>query len=162
MLRFRPDIGEISPYKPGRPIADVAREHGFDPDDIVKLASNECPLPPIQAVQDVIAAEVGGVHRYPDNECRDLRSALSNHLDVPEDHLWVGAGSSELLRSIAMSMGGPGTSAIYGWPSFVIYRLASIIAMTNRIEVPLATGEVMDLDAMRDAIRDDTTLDQLG
>ncbi len=158
MLRFRPDIGEISPYKPGRPIADVAREHGFDPNEIVKLASNECPLPPIQAVQDVIAAGVGSVHRYPDNECLDLRAALSDQLDVPDDHLWIGAGSSELLRCIAMSMGGPGTSAVYGWPSFVIYRLASIIAMTNRIEVPLASGAVMDLDAMRGAITDDTTV----
>jgi histidinol-phosphate aminotransferase len=56
-----------------------------------------------------------------------------------------------------MAVGGPGTSAVYGWPSFVIYRLASILMMADRIEVPLR-DHVHDLDAMSAAIRDDTTV----
>ena len=34
----------LAPYKPGRPIEEVARELGLDPAGIVKLASNENPL----------------------------------------------------------------------------------------------------------------------
>jgi len=33
-------------YEPGRPIADVAREHGLDPAAVIKLASNENALGP--------------------------------------------------------------------------------------------------------------------
>jgi histidinol-phosphate aminotransferase len=158
MLRFRPDIQQIAPYRPGRPIAEVAAEYGFDPGEIVKLASNESPVPPFEAVQRRMIDEVAKVNRYPDNDCRELRNALSEHLDVPPDHLWVGGGSSELIRSIGTSMGGPGTSAAYGWASFVIYRLATIIAGSEAIEVPLDAHHRFDLDALRSAIRADTTV----
>jgi len=36
----------LSPYEPGKPIDELARELGLDPADIVKLASNENPLGP--------------------------------------------------------------------------------------------------------------------
>jgi histidinol-phosphate aminotransferase len=154
---FRPDLREIAPYAPGRSIAEVARENGFDPAEMVKLASNESPVPPLEAVQEAIRAGAGLVHRYPDNETVELRRALSGVLGVPESHLWAGGGSSELLRVIAMAVGGPGTSAVYAWPSFVIYRLASMLTMSERIEVPLVDHR-HDLDAMTAAVRDDTTV----
>ena len=157
MPTFRPDIREISPYVPGRPIADVAREHGFDPSEIAKLASNESPLPPFPEAQQVMSEMVSSSHRYPDNAARILRLAIGEHFDVPPDHVWVGGGSSELLRVVSSAVGGPGTSAVYPWPSFVIYRLGSIVAMADRIEVPLVDHR-LDLDAMAAAIRDDTTV----
>jgi histidinol-phosphate aminotransferase len=155
---FRPDVREISPYVPGRPIADVAAEYGFDPDSVVKLASNENPLPPLPEVREVMAATLSGVNRYPDNEGRLLRAALADQLGVAFGEVMVGAGSSELLRVIAMAAGGPGTSAVYAWPSFIIYRLGSVLAMSARIEVPLDADRRHDLEAMAAAIRDDTTV----
>ena len=158
MPTFRPDVREISPYVPGRPIADVAREKGLDPDDIVKLASNERPVPPLPAVQEAMKESIGESHRYPDNEARDLRARLAEVLEVDYSEVLLGAGSSELLRMVAAATGGPGTSAVYAWPSFVVYRLASIMAMTDRIEVSLDSQHRHDLDAMLAAIRDDTTI----
>lgn len=155
MPTFRSDIREIQPYSPGRAIADVARENGFDPADISKLASNESPVPPLEAVQEKMRAVSGDVFRYPDNDAVDLRAAIAAHTEVDPSHVWVGGGSSELLRVIAMAVGGPGTSAVYAWPSFVIYRMASILAMSDRVEVPLVDHR-HDLDAMVGAIREDT------
>lgn len=37
-------IRSISPYQPGKPIAELARELGLVEGSIVKLASNENPL----------------------------------------------------------------------------------------------------------------------
>lgn len=37
-------IRAISPYQPGKPISDLAREMGLATQDIIKLASNENPL----------------------------------------------------------------------------------------------------------------------
>ena len=135
----------------------MARENGFDPADIVKLASNESPVPPLESVQAAIRDAAAGVFRYPDNEVVALRAAIAADVGVEAANVWVGGGSSELLRVIAMAVGGPGTSAVYGWPSFIIYRLASMLMMTQRIEVPLR-AHVHDLDAMRAAIRDDTAV----
>ena len=37
-------IRAISPYQPGKPISELAREMGMDQHSIIKLASNENPL----------------------------------------------------------------------------------------------------------------------
>ena len=37
-------IRSIAPYQPGKPISELARELGLDPNGIIKLASNENPL----------------------------------------------------------------------------------------------------------------------
>ncbi len=154
---FRPDVREISPYLPGRSIAEVARAHGIDPDDIVKLASNESPFPPLAPVQERIRALAADVHRYPDNDAVELRAAIAGNLSIDPDQVWVGGGSSELLRVAATAVGGPGTVAVYAWPSFVVYRLASILAMSDRVEVPLVDHR-HDLAAMEAAIGEQTTV----
>ncbi len=136
----------------------MAREFGFDAGDIIKLASNESPLPPVRQAVAAMSEAVGSVNRYPDNDCHDLRHGLAEYLDVPPDHLWIGGGSSELLRVIASALGGPGTTAVYAWPSFVIYRLATILAGATPREVPLTADHVHDLDAMREAIDATTTV----
>ncbi len=157
-MRIRPDLREIPPYRPGRSIVDVAREWGLDVSDVIKLASNECPLPPFPEVQAAVAAAAGTIHRYPDNDAREAREAIAAHVGVDPAQIWVGAGSSELLRIMALAVGGPGTSALYAWPSFVIYRLATTLAMSEPIEVPLDDAMVHDPEAMLAALRDDTTI----
>ena len=158
MIRVRPDVQAVSPYRPGRPIAEVAREFGFDPANIVKLASNESPLPPVRQAIAAMSEEISNINRYPDNDCHDLRHALAGHLDVSPDHVWVGGGSSELLRVIATAVGGRDTNAVYPWPSFVVYRLATILAGAVPREVPLDADHVHDLGAMREAVDEKTTV----
>ncbi len=46
---INPRIAALSPYKPGKPVDEVARELGIN--DIVKLASNENPRGPGEKVQ---------------------------------------------------------------------------------------------------------------
>ncbi len=156
MLRYRPEIQRLIRYEAGRDMNAVMREHGLD--SIIKLASNECPYPPFPPVMEVMAAAGAGVNRYPDNDYFELRSALSAHLDVPAESVWVGAGSSELLRNAALAVGGPGTSAVMPWPSFAMYPIGTYVAGAEPIKVPLDDEWVHDLDAMRMAIREDTTI----
>jgi histidinol-phosphate aminotransferase len=157
MPRFRSDIAAIRPYAPGRSIEEVAAEIGLPPGDIVKLASNESPEGPFPGVVEAVARVLAGSNRYPDNDNRELTAALSAFLDVPSDHLWFGSGSVSLLSDIALAVGGPGTSSVYSWPSFVMYRIASGWAMSEPIEVPLV-DHTQDPDAIAGAIRDDTTI----
>ena len=156
MPTFRPDLEAITPYRPGRPIEDVRRELGLD--RIAKLASNECPQPPFPQVAGAVARRVGELNRYPDNEEHELRSAVAHHLGVAGDRLWFGGGSAELMLMTALAVGGPGTSAVYAWPSFGLYRIVSQVATTTPIEVPLDAGHRHQLERMLAAIRPDTTL----
>ena len=158
MPRFRPDVAALRPYVPGRAIEDVAAEIGIAPDDIVKLASNECPEGPFPGVVEAAARALAGSNRYPDNDHRELTAALSVWLDVPADHIWLGNGSVGLISHIALSVGGPGTRAVYAWPSFVMYRIATRWAMSEATEVPLDASHAHDLDQMLEALGDDTTV----
>jgi histidinol-phosphate aminotransferase len=99
-----------------------------------------------------------GSNRYPDSDVHDLTLAMADDLGVEPDQVWFGAGSTGLLGAIALGMGGPGTSAVYAWPSFVMYRITSRWAGTEAIEVPVDSRHVHDLDAMRAAVREDTTV----
>lgn len=158
MPTFRQDLAAIRAYVPGRPIEDLAGEMGIAPGEIVKLASNESPDGPFPGVIEAAAGALASSHRYPDNDATALSVALSEWLRVPADHLWLGAGSVALLAHLALVVGGPGTSAVHAWPSFVMYRMVSRWAMTETVQVPLTSELFHDLEAMRAAIRDDTTV----
>lgn len=158
MPRFRSDLTALGVYVPGRSIEEVAIEIGIPAEEIVKLASNESPDGPFPGAVAAAAELLSASNRYPDDDGRQLKEALARWLDVPHDHIWLGNGSVGLLEAIALAVGGPGTSAVYAWPSFVMYRLASTWAMTAPLEVPLTSNHVHDLAAMRAAITDDTTV----
>jgi histidinol-phosphate aminotransferase len=154
--RFRSDLSRIQAYRPGRPIGEVMREFGHA--SVAKLASNENPEPPWPEVQQVITAAVSSVNRYPDNARPDLTAALADHLGIPADNIWCGGASNELTLMTALAMGGPGTSAVFAWPSFGLYETGSLTIFAEPIPVALTADHRHDLDAMLAAVRDDTTV----
>lgn len=156
MPKYRDDIAALNPYEVGKPIEEVAREHGIDPDSIVKLASNESPEGPFPGVVEAATRALFDSNRYPDNDLWDLSHALAEELDVDRSNLLFGNGSVALLADITNAVGGPGTSAVYGWPSFVMYRFAAIWSGTDHVEVPLNADHVYDLDAIADAVDEST------
>lgn len=155
MPTYRADLEAIPTYSPGKPIAEVSRELGIT--NIAKLASNESPTEPFPEVVAAISAAATDVNRYPENSGYYLVNALAERHGVDPAQVWLGAGSTQLLGCIALSVGGPGTSALYARPSFIMYAIASLVAGTEPIEVPLDEDWRHDLDAMHAAVRDNTT-----
>lgn len=157
MPRFRSDIAALNPYKVGRQLDDVAREHGLDPSDIVKLTANEGPEGPFPGVVEAASEAMVNSNRYPDNDCWELGHALADELGVDFGNLLIGAGSVALIAEAATAVGGPGTQLVYGWPSFIMYRFAAIWAGSRYAEVPLDDTWSLDFDAMATAIDSETT-----
>jgi len=158
MPKFRPEIEALSPYEVGRPIEEVAREHGIDPDSIIKLAANESPEGPFPGVVEAVAATLSGSNRYPDNDLWALSNALATELEVDRRNLIFGNGSVALLADLANAVGGAGTNIVYGWPSFVMYRFAAIWSGTEYKEVPLTDDFSLDLNAIGEAVDWETRL----
>jgi histidinol-phosphate aminotransferase len=156
MPAFRADLDQIPVYRPGKPIDELSRALGID--DIVKLASNEWPLEPFPEVVEAIAAAATDFNRYPENSVFHVVNALAERVGVSGDHIWVGAGSTELLTCIAIAVGGPGTSTVFSDPSFVMYPISAALTGAEAIAVPSKPGMGHDLDAMQAAIRSDTAL----
>ena len=67
-----PYVREISPYIAGKPIDELAREFGLDPESIVKLASNESPDGPFPGVVEAATMALAQSNRYPDDDLRAL------------------------------------------------------------------------------------------
>lgn len=150
-------IHAIEPYVPGKPIAEVARELGLDPERIIKLASNENALGASPAARESLVQSALGVNRYPDIDCVELREALSRQLDVPLAQLIVGAGSSELILLAAHALLDATRSVVYSQYSFVSYEAAARSVGARSIVVPTRKWQI-DLDAMLAAIDVSTRL----
>lgn len=155
-MRLNPSVAKVKPYVGGRPIEEVAREYGVA--EIIKLASNESPTEPFPEVVEVIREAAAGVNRYPDSNCYVLTKDVSQRLSIPEENLWFGAGSSEILGVIATSLGGPGTKAVMGRPSFAMYSILTLVGGAEPVTVALDGEHRLDLDALGAALDVDTTV----
>lgn len=144
-------------YEPGKPIEDVARELGLDPDGILKLASNENPLGPSPKAMDAVRKAVASLQLYPDGGCVALRAKLAARHDLPADHFLVGNGSNEVLELLGHAFLGPGNDAVMGTPAFIVYKLVALLFGARPIEVPLVNHR-HDLIALARAITPATRL----
>ncbi|HXR13409.1 MAG TPA: histidinol-phosphate transaminase [Solirubrobacteraceae bacterium] len=129
---------------PSYPVASGYGQKG----DLVHLASNESPYPPIAEVIAAAAAAVGEVNRYPDPTSAKLRGALSDRYSVPIEQIAVGNGSTDVLLTMGEALLEPGAEIVYAWPSFSVYPQLEAASGATGIAVPLRSGELHDLDAM--------------
>lgn len=148
-------IRSISPYQPGKPIAELARELGLVEGSIVKLASNENPLGMSALAREAAVAALGEVARYPDGNGFELKSALAHRYDVTSEQIVLGNGSNDVLELVARALLSPGTSAVFSRHAFAVYPLATHAMGAACVEAP-ARDFGHDLEAMLAAIREDT------
>lgn len=153
---IRSELHDIAPYAPGLRASEVRARSGKD--RILKLSSNEHPCGPTPLAQKAMREVVQHLNRYPDGASRALRQALCQRFRVDDCVLSIGNGSNELLRLIAQAVVRPGDEVVFAWPSFVVYPLAAQMFGATAVKVPLAEGEVHDLDAMLAAITDKTRI----
>jgi histidinol-phosphate aminotransferase len=149
-------IQGLHPYQPGKPISELEREYGIS--DIVKLASNENPLGPGEAVNAAIAAVLPELARYPDANGFELKAALAARHGVPPECITLGNGSNDVLVLLAESFLAPGLEAVYSRYAFAVYALAvQATGAEHRVAEPLPASHPdqplgHDLDAMADLI----------
>lgn len=146
-------VRAISPYQPGKPITELAREMGIPVDSIVKLASNENPLGVSPKAKRAVEAALAGVERYPDQF--ELIAKLAARCGVAQSQVVLGNGSNDVLDLIARVFLAQGRSAVFAQHAFAVYPLATLSTGAELICVP-AKDFGHDLDAMLAAIRPDT------
>ena len=148
-------VRDLKVYEPGRPLEEVAREVGLDPETLVKLASNENALGPSPKAISAMEKAAGTMHLYPDGGAYYLRSALATHIGVAENQLIFGNGSNELIELLGRVFLDRNTNIVMSECAFIIYHL---VAMANEAEtrmVPMRSF-THDLSAMLEAIDENT------
>ena len=156
------NIRAISPYRAGKPTSELAREYGLEPASIVKLASNENPLGFSPRVKDALidylsSNALSELGRYPDPNAFDLKAVLAQHYGVDMANITIGNGSNDLLEIVSLAFLDENSSAVYSENAFVVYNLSTQARGARHLAVP-SKNLGLDLDAMFDAIEDDTRL----
>ena len=151
----REPVQQLSPYVPGKPVDELARELGLNPADIVKLASNENPLGPGPSVLEAINKALPELTRYPDGNGFILKEALSRHYSLDMEQITLGNGSNDILELVAKAWLEPGNNAVFSQYAFAVYPIATLAAGAECRVVP-AKDYGHDLDAMLAAIDDNT------
>ena len=151
----QPGVQKLSPYVPGKPVDELARELDLDPSTIVKLASNENPLGPSPKAIEAIKAQLDELTRYPDGNGFVLKSKLAERYGVGVEQVTLGNGSNDILELVARAYLAPGLNAIFSEHAFAVYPIATQAVGAQAKAVP-AREWGHDLEAMLAAIDDDT------
>ncbi|HUL10098.1 MAG TPA: histidinol-phosphate transaminase [Candidatus Acidoferrum sp.] len=140
MLKARPGIMDIAPYKGGDSTLPGQQR-------VIRLASNEGPLGPsplaIRAYRD-LAEEL---HRYPDGGQEELRAAIAAQHGLPAEQIVCGAGSDELISLLVRAYAGPGDEVLYSQYGFLMYPIAARGAGATPVAAP-ERDYTADVDAM--------------
>ena len=153
----RPGVLSLPVYEPGRPIEDVAREFGLDPNGVLKLASNENALGPSPKAVEAAAQAMRHAHLYPDGGAIALREKIAQVRGLKPEQIFVGTGSNEIMVLLAQAFVGPGDEIMFGEYAFIVYKLAALLFGAQPVAVPMP-NLAHDLDAMADAVTDRTRI----
>ncbi len=116
-------IREVVPYQPGKSIDEIKREYGLK--NIIKLASNECPLAPSKKVVTAIESAIGNITRYSEDTAPLLRTRLAEKEKVTPEQILVGAGSSENLGMLIRCFIHADDEVIISEHAFSLYHIFS-------------------------------------
>jgi len=139
------------------PVYPAADSYG-DGADVVRLASNETPYPPLEAVREAIGRALPELNRYPDPSNSALRRSLADRYGVPPARIAIGNGSCDILLAAGEALLEPGAELVYAWPSFSVYPHLSAASGARAVTVALDDEERHDLPAM---LREVTAATQL-
>ncbi len=116
-------LDSIKNYEAGKPIELVVREFGIEPQDVVKLASNENPIGTNPSVQKAIAQSANRAHLYPDDSMYELKEALATKYSVHENEIIIGAGSDQVLEFISRAFLDTKSKVLMSQVTFAMYEI---------------------------------------
>lgn len=154
-MDIKPQLLEMEPYKPGKPIEEVKKELGLSV--VHKLASNENPYGASPKVKERVQEALLHPEIYPDGYAAAVRKKVAEHVGVREEQLLFGAGSDEVILMLCRAFLSNDTNTVMATPTFSQYKQNAVIEGAEIREVPLKDGK-HDLDAMLEAIDDKTKI----
>jgi len=123
---IRACVKKMSAYVPGEQPTDLK---------VIKLNTNENPYPPSPAVLRALKRVNGdNLRRYPDPECKTLRSVIAKVHHCSPDQVFVGNGSDEILALCSRAFVEDNGQICFFEPSYSLYPvLARIRNVKSRI-----------------------------
>lgn len=122
-MQFNQVLDNVTTYEAGKPIELVVREFGVNPNDVIKLASNENPYGTSPKVVEKIKGLVQNMFIYPDDSMYELKEALANKFDVTSKHVIIGSGSDQILEYCVHAKCEKGSKILMAKTTFAMYEI---------------------------------------
>lgn len=135
-MRISPELKNLVPYKPGKPISETQREYGLS--KVIKLASNENPLGSSPLALKAVQSTLGSMNLYPDPGHYQMIQAVAKKWNVPQNQLAFGNGSDELIDLLCRIYCEPGQAVLTIPHAFAAYEVS---AHANRAKILFAKPE---------------------
>jgi len=119
------DLSSHIAYSAGRGIEEVARDLGMDPEDLVKLSSNENPFGPSPAAVEAVREAATDLHVYPKAVHTDLTDALAEEFELTPEQVWLSPGADGALDLLARAFIEPGDRVLVPEPGFAYYPMSA-------------------------------------
>jgi histidinol-phosphate aminotransferase len=146
---LRPELGSINAYRPAAARADA-----------VRLDANESPYGLSPEAQRHMADALARVEmqRYPDVRATRVRELIAETNGAHPDQIVIGSGSDEVIAILVMALGRARTGrtrAAFAFPdpSFVMFRVSSLVQGAEPVAVTLDAAWDLDVDAFDDVLR---------
>ncbi len=127
--------------------------------EIVRMMSNENPLPPSEAVLDAVLDAARNSNLYPGSAVA-LRQKLADRVGLSPDQVILGNGSTDVINFTISTFMAPGEEIIIPVPTFSMYETRARIHGGAPVLVPLSAAPhfYWDVDAILKAITGKTRL----
>jgi histidinol-phosphate aminotransferase len=126
------------------------------PDYIIRAGFNENPWGPSRVALQAIAESIKVSNQYGGDQ-RKLIDLIGRINNMPSDHITIGTGSGEILRTAGMLASMDNGSVVCADPTYHDLTRYAARAGSEIIRVPVRKDNLhIDLDAMHSAIRRDT------
>lgn len=132
-------IRQLTPYTPG----EQPKNRTF-----IKLNTNENPYPPSpKAIAAIQAAAGERLRLYPDPEAAELVQALSRQYGLPENQIFVGNGSDEVLAFAFQAFFDPGSTIVFPDITYSFYPVYANMFGIGYRTIPLNEDFTVPTDA---------------
>ena len=122
-MNFNKKLENIKTYEAGKPIELVVREFGIEPENIVKLASNENPYGCSPKVKDAVVDIVSNMALYPDDSMTELKTALGKRFEVKDENLIIGSGSDQVIEFLIHAKADSNSKILMNSITFAMYEI---------------------------------------
>jgi histidinol-phosphate aminotransferase len=144
----RPQVASLKPYTPGTTVSQARKKYGLE--TFVKLSSNENPLGTSPKALAALRG-IGDLQVYVDDDHAQLRRRLAEPYGLGVEHVLVGHGSNDVVRTLFSAFVSAGDEVVMADPTFSLFPKDTQLFGGVAVRVPLRDG-VHDLDAMLAAV----------
>ncbi|MDR3626384.1 MAG: histidinol-phosphate transaminase [Ignavibacteriaceae bacterium] len=155
MIIIPKHVKNLSPYKAGKPIEELAREKGLK--KIVKLASNENPLGPSPKAIEAIANHINSLHRYSSPKTLRLVNTIAEKYNKLPEEIIAASGSDSLIQYIVSTFSVEGDEVLSSEGTFIGWYVSIDKYDRKSINVPLNNYHI-DLNGILERITGKTRI----